>query len=283
VAVANFQTLRVLTLESRRGLEMSRLIETYGGKPFHAPAMREVPLASNLEALKFADALIAGEFHAVVFLTGAGARALLRVVESAQLTAQFFEALRKVSVIARGPKPVVVLREWKVPVALTAPEPNTWREVLQAIDDSRLDLRDKHLAVQEYGVANTELLEGLRRRGARVMAVPVYQWALPEDTTPLQAAVDAVIANQVDVALFTTGVQIQHLFQIAEHAGKKEVLRTGLERLVKASIGPTTSEVLRSYGLAVDLEASHPKMGFLVKEAAEQSQALLQRNRSLSG
>jgi len=283
VPVANFQALSVLTLESRRGLEMSRLIETYGGKPFHAPAMREVPLSSNLEALKFAKALIAGKFDAVVFLTGAGARALLSVVEGAQLTEQFFDALRKVSIIARGPKPLVVLREWKVPVTLTAPEPNTWREVLRAIDDSRQDLRGKHVAVQEYGVSNAELLEGLRQRGARVMPVPVYQWDLPEDTTPLQTAVDALIARQIDVALFTTGVQIQHLFQIAAQAEKKEALRAGLERVVKASIGPTTSEVLRSYGLSVDLEASHPKMGFLVKEAAEQSEALLQRNRSRSG
>jgi uroporphyrinogen-III synthase len=283
VPVANFQALRVLTLESRRGLEMSRLIETYGGKPFHAPAMREVPLSSNLEALKFADALIAGEFHAVVFLTGAGARALLRVVEGAQRTEQFFDALRRVSIIARGPKPVAVLREWKVPVTLSAPEPNTWRELLQAIDDSTENLRGKHVAVQEYGVSNTELLEGLRQRGASVMPVPVYRWDLPKDTTPLQAAVDAVIALQIGVALFTTGVQIQHLFQIAEYQGKKEALRAGLERVVKASIGPTTSDVLRSYGLPVDLEASHPKMGFLVKEAAEQSEALLQRNRSPSG
>jgi uroporphyrinogen-III synthase len=273
----------VLTLESRRGLEMSRLIETYGGKAVHAPAMREVPLSSNLEALKFLDTLIAGKFQAVVFLTGVGARALLKVVEGAQLTEPFFEALRKVSIIARGPKPVVVLREWKVPVTLTAPEPNTWRELLRAIDDSSEDLRGKHVAVQEYGVSNAELLAGLRERGARVMPVPVYQWDLPEDIRPLQAAVEAVIASQIDVALFTTGVQIQHLFKIAEQAEKQEALRAGLERVVKASIGPTTSEVLRSYGLSVDLEASHPKMGFLVKEAAEQSEVLLRRNRSRSG
>jgi hypothetical protein len=43
-----------------------------------------------------------------------------------------------------------------------------------------------------------------------------------------------------------------------------------------------TSDALRSYGLLVDLEASHPKMGFLVKEAAEQSAALLQGIRSRS-
>ena len=281
--VTNFQGRTVLTLESRRGQEMSRLIETYGGKPLHAPAMREVPLSSNLEALKFADALLEGKLDVVIFLTGVGARALSKVLESVHPTEKFFEALRKVSVVARGPKPVAVLREWNVPIAIAAPEPNTWREVLRAIDDSKLNLRDKHVAVQEYGVSNPELLEGLREQGARVTPVPVYQWDLPEDKAPLRAAVNSIIARGVDVALFTTSVQVTHLFQIAEQIGKKDALKAGLENVVKASIGPTTSEVLRSYGLSIDLEASHPKMGFLVKEAAEQSEALLQRNPSRSG
>jgi uroporphyrinogen-III synthase len=281
--VTNFQGRIVLTLESRRGQEMSRLIETYGGKPLHAPAMREVPLSSNLEALKFADALFEGKLDVVIFLTGVGARALSKVLESVHPTEKFFEALRKVSVVARGPKPVAVLREWNVPIAIAAPEPNTWREVLRAIDDSKLDLRDKHVAVQEYGVSNPELLEGLREQGARVTPVPVYQWDLPEDKAPLRAAVNSIIARGIDVALFTTSVQVTHLFQIAEQIGKKDALKAGLENVVKASIGPTTSQVLRSYGLSIDLEASHPKMGFLVKEAAEQSEALLQRNPSRSG
>ena len=278
--VTNFHGLIVLTLESRRGQEMSRLIETYGGKPVHAPAMREVPLSSNPEALKFAEALFEGKFDAVVFLTGVGARALSNVVEGVHPTEKFFEALRQVSVIARGPKPVAVLREWKVPVALAAPEPNTWREVLEAIDDNKLDLRGKQVAVQEYGVSNLELLEGLRERGAAVTPVPVYQWELPQDTAPLRTAVAEVIARRIDVALFTTSVQIHHLFQIAEQDGQKGALKAGMEHIVKASIGPTTSETLRSYGLAVDLEASHPKMGFLVKEAAEQSEALFQKMQS---
>jgi uroporphyrinogen-III synthase len=272
----NFQGLRVLTLESRRGQEISRLIETYGGKPFHAPAMREVPLSSNLEALKFADALFEGKFDVVVFLTGVGARALRTVVEGAHPTEKFLEALRKVAVFARGPKPVAVLREWGVPIALAAPEPNTWRELLRAIDDSKQNLSGKQVAVQEYGVSNTELLRGLGERGAQVTAVPVYQWDLPEDTGPLEGAVEEVVAGRIDVALFTTSVQIHHLFQIAGQGGKKDALKTGMERVVKASIGPTTSEVLRSYGLMVELEASHPKMGFLVKEAAENARALVQ-------
>ncbi len=276
MAGTNFQGLTVLTLESRRGHEISRLIETYGGKPVRAPAMREVPLSSNVEALKFADALFEEKFDVVVFLTGVGARALSTVVEGSHPAEKFIGALRKVAVFARGPKPVAVLREWGVPVALTAPEPNTWRELLRAIDDSKQDLRGKRVAVQEYGVSNPELLSGLRERGAEVTAVPVYQWDLPEDLGPLQRAVEEVIVGRINVALFTTGVQIHHLFQIADQAGKKDALKAGMEGVVKASIGPTTSEVLRSYGLSVELEASHPKMGFLVKEAAESSRELVQ-------
>jgi len=116
-----------------------------------------------------------------------------------------------------------------------------------------------------------------------VTAVPVYRWDFPEDTAPLREAVESILAGRIDVALFTTGVQVIHLFEIAEQTGKTEGLKASFDNVVKASIGPATSEVLRSYGLSIDLEASHPKMGFLVKEAAEQSEAFLRSNRSRSG
>src|SRR3984893_17030088 len=217
----NFQGLTVLTLESRRGLEMSRLIETYGGKPLLAPAMREVPLSSNPEALKFADALFSGKIDTMIFLTGVGATALSKALQAEHPAKKYLETLSKLSVVPR---------EWKVPIAITAPEPNTWREVLQAIDDNKLDLRDKRVAVQECGVSNPELLEGLRERGAHVTPVPVYQWDLPEDQAPLRAAVNSVIARRIDVALFTTSVQVNHLFQIAEQVGKRDALKAGLEK-----------------------------------------------------
>lgn len=272
---ANFQGKIVLTLESRRGPEMSKLIATYGGKVVHAAAMREVPLASNPESLQFAKTLIEGKIDVVIFLTGVGARALAKVLEETYPLETLLVSLRKTTIVARGPKPLAVLREWNVPAAITAPEPNTWREVLQAIDTQKLNLRGKSVAVQEYGVSNLELIAGLRERGASVTRVPVYEWDLPEDVEPLRGAVKAIIAGQIDVVILTTGVQVHHLFRIAEQDGKKSELAVALENVVKASIGPSTSEVLRSYGLQVDLEASHPKMGFLVKEAAEQSERLL--------
>ena len=274
----------MFAFESRRGTELAKLIANYGGIATVAPAMREVPRESNGEALAFAGALLKGEFDGVVFLTGVGARALLAVIETAYKREDYVAALRKVPVVARGPKPVAALREIGITPIVTAPEPNTWRELLRALDDAEnaspgLHLRGARVAVQEYGVSNPELIAGLEERGAKVTRVSVYQWALPEDTGPLREAVREIAEGAADVVLFTTAVQVIHLFQIAEEMKLGDASRRGLGRAVVASIGPTTSEELQRHGIAADLEPTHPKMGFLVKETAEAASALLGRKR----
>jgi len=288
MAPANFDGLRVLSLESRRSTEMAKLIRTYGGDPFVVPAMREVPLESNRLALEFADKLIAGRFDLVVFLTGVGVRALISIVETTGRTDEFLAALKRVRVAARGPKPVAVLKELKVPIAVVAPEPNTWREMIASLDaEFGNSLSGFRVAVQEYGVSNPELLQALNERAAELTKVPVYQWALPEDLQPLRETVLAVASGGIDVVLFTTAAQVVHLFQVATQMESVDDLRTGLRSLVVASIGPTTSEELAQHGITPDFEPSHPKMGFLVNEAAQNAGRLVEekkndRSRSLS-
>ena len=276
-AVPDFAGLRVLALESRRSVEVASVIATYGGTPIVAPALREVPLESNSEALAFAAALLRGELDIVIFLTGVGARALVGAVEPVCSREDFVSALARAKVVARGPKPLAVLRQMQVPVWIAVPEPNTWREVLAAMDARAAErpLRGARIAVQEYGVSSVELLEGLEARGADVSRVPVYRWALPEDIGPLRSAVTALATGQVDAVMFTTGVQLVHLWQIVQEMQAEPQVRRGLARAVVASIGPSTTGELRRHGIAVDLEASHPKFGFLIRELAQQSQSRL--------
>jgi uroporphyrinogen-III synthase len=281
LAVVGFQGLKVLSLESRRAVEMSKLIETYGGQAIAAPSMREVPLRENKAAIDFAKGLIAGHFDLVIFLTGVGARAMWQVLAEVQLSEAFQEALRRTKVAVRGPKPLTVLREWNVPVVFTAPEPCTWRELLAGLANMREGLHGLRVAVQEYGVSNEEFLGALRERGAIVTEVAVYRWEMPVDTAPLRAAVSEVIDHKVAVALFTTGVQVTHLFRMAEQMGEQQRLRAAFERVMVASIGPATTETLQSFGLGVDLETSHPKMGMLVREAAERAAAVHAAKRPL--
>lgn len=280
MASAGFEGLRVLSLESRRASEMAKLIRTYGGEPFVVPAMREVPLESNRQALEFAEKLIAGEFDLLVCLTGVGVRALVKIVEDVGLRGKFLAALAEVKIAARGPKPVAALKDLDIPITCVAPEPNTWHEMIAVLDATFGDsLSGMRVAVQEYGVANPELLEELTKRCLAVTRVPVYQWALPEDVQPLREAVLGLISGNVDVVLFTTAAQVVHLFQIASQMGSAEELRTGLRSLVVVSIGPTTTEELSNYGIVPDFEPSHPKMGFLVNEAAARSSALVEQKK----
>jgi uroporphyrinogen-III synthase len=277
-----FAGLRVLSLESRRAPEMAKLIATFGGNATVAPSMREVPIESNTEAQAFTRALLAGEFGLLILLTGVGTRALTRVAETVCSRQEFVSALRRLPVVARGPKPMAVLKELDVPVAIAAPEPNTWRELLVALDErsESLPIRGKSVAVQEYGASNPELLAGLSDRGAQVTRVPVYEWALPEDTGPLRAAVTAIADGNIDVAIFTTSVQVIHLLKIAEEMHLVEKVRSAFAKILVGSIGPVTSEALREHDLPADFEPSHPKMGFLVNELAQRSAELLQRKRA---
>ncbi len=263
-----FDGLRVLSLESRRSAEIEKLIRAQRGEPFVAPSMREVPLEANAEAFAFAERLFSGEFDMMILLTGVGARLLNQTIETRYPSGAFADALRKLTVVARGSKPMAVLREWNVPVAVAVPEPNTWKEILASVDGRA----ERSIAVQEYGRSNPELIDGLKAHGTEVTSVPVYQWDLPLDIAPLQSAARKLVNGEFDVILFTTSIQVTHLFKIA---GDDQALRAALGKMVNASVGPTTTETLADFGLKADLEPSHPKMGFLVNETAARAAELL--------
>ena len=265
---ASFDGLRVVTFESRQAGPMADLITRQGGVPVAAPALREVPIGENPAAFSFADRLIAGDFDVVVFLTGVGTRFLAQAIETRIPREAWTAALARTKVVIRGPKPLAPLRELKVRVDLQAPEPNTWHELLAALDE-RLPVAGMRVALQEYGKSNPELIEGLERRGAIVTRVPVYRWALPEDTGPLRRAIEEIAAGRIGAVLFTSAQQAVHMLEVAAELGREAGLRAALaERTVVGSIGPTTSETLREHALPVDIEPEHPKMGPLVAAVA---------------
>ena len=277
--MSGFNGLRVLSFESRRAKEIAQLISNHGGVPIVAPSTREVPAPPSEDELKLIHGLLERKFDAIIFMTGVGARALVQAAETVCSRQDFFAALSHTRVVVRGPKPAAAMREFNVPVTLAVPEPNTWREIITALDEnpSKVPLPAQRIAVQEHGEPSPELYAALRQRGAEVFPVRVYRWELPEDIGPLKDAIRSLTKDQIDVVMFTSSVQFVHAVRIATEMGLEKLFLAALSRIVVASIGPIASETLRENGVAVDLEPSHPKMGFLVKEAAERSADLIQR------
>jgi uroporphyrinogen-III synthase len=273
-----FNGMTVAAFESRMAMEITRLIERYGGRPLVAPVLREIPPEDHSVVYEFGARLMAGRIDMLILLTGVGTTALFDLLKTHYSWSSISAAIAQITLIARGPKPAAALRSLGLQQALTVPEPNTWIEVVRALDE-RLPVKGLCVAVQEYGVPNSELLEALQQRGAEVVQVPIYKWALPDDLAPLRQALDKMIAGEVAVILITNAVQVDHVMRVLEQDGKVEPFRAALTKMVIASIGPTASERLRHYDWPVDFEPSHPKMGIMVKEVSERTWSILDRNR----
>jgi uroporphyrinogen-III synthase len=281
MSAANFEGLRVLSLESRRSVEVAKLIRTYGGEPLTAPAMREIPLDSNQPIVEFTEALLRGAFDLVIFTTGVGVRTLVKTVSEHYDREEFLTALRSVKIAARGPKSSSALRELDIPITVVAPEPFTWRSLMSALETKLgSSLQGMDIAVQEYGTSNPELLTALAEKSVSITRLLVYQWALPEDVQPLREAALALAHGHVDVVLFMNAGQVAHLFLMADRMGYTEALYEGFRSTVIGSIGPSTTEGLSLYGLAPDYEPTQSKMGFLIKEISQNASALLEQKRS---
>ena len=273
-----FDGMTVAAFESRMATEIIRLIERYGGRPLVASALREIPLEDNTAAHEFGARLMAGRVDLIILLTGVGATGLFDLLKTRYPWSSIVAALKSTAIIARGPKPIAALKVVSLQATVTVPEPNTWVDVVSALDQYR-PVKGLRVAVQEYGVSNPELLRALEQRGAEVFPVPIYKWALPEDLAPIRHALDEVIAGRVNVILITNAAQVDHGMQVLEQDRKVHLFREALRKIVVASIGPTASERLRHHGWPVDFEPSHPKMGILVKEVSERASSMLDRKR----
>ncbi len=272
----SFAGLRVLSLESRRAKEMEALIRREGGDPFIAPSVQERALDDHGEAIRFVERLEAGEFDLVVIMTGTGLAFLRDQVVAHSSAARLGAALGRATIVSRGPKPLPILRGLGARAQIVVPEPNTWREIVEAVAART----ERRIAIQEYGRPNLEMNAALETLGASVTPVVLYRWELPADIGPLQTAARGLAARQFDVILFTSSIQLDHLMMIARALGLESQVTSALrEYTAIASVGPVMTASLEAASLPVEIMPMHPKMGALIKVASEMSATVLEKKR----
>lgn len=254
----------VALLENRAGAQLADLVRKYGGRPFSAPALAEVP---DIDTAYISSLLlqewVAKPAKVVIFQTGVGTKALFETTDALGLTETLLRLLSESLVVARGPKPTAVLRSRSVRIDLGAKDPYTSAEILGAL--APVALNGERVIVQRYGEPNVELDKALEARGATVIEIPTYRWAMPADTQPLVELMEALARGEIDAIAFTSAMQARNLFSLAEQLGRMESLRTHLNKTLVASIGPVCTKALEKLGVVVGIEARPPKLGPFVQ------------------
>ncbi|MDR8394139.1 uroporphyrinogen-III synthase [Aliifodinibius sp. S!AR15-10] len=269
--VTPLDNITALAFESRLANTTSKLLQRQGAKTISAPSMQEVPLETHTAVFEFSEQLFAGDLDILICMTGVGTDMMIKTMKTKYDWDDIQKALSDILLVSRGPKPAKVLRGLDIPIDIDVPEPNTWKEILAILAETpeTSDLEGKRIAIQEYGEPNEKLNEELRKRGAELVQTSIYRWALPDDLEPLKNGIRAILDGDVDVVLFTSKTQIDHVMKVADTVASKEELREALNNVMVASIGPVCTNGLQSHGIEVDFEPTRPKLGVFINEIAE--------------
>ena len=258
---------RVALLEARMESELSSLVKRHGGEPVCVPALREVECDCTESASRAIDAALR-QGAIVVLATGVGLARWLAIADTLQRGGELRRALASAKVVCRGPKPVAVLKGEGLVAQVRAAAPHTTRELLEALDG--VEVRDHDVVFVQDGGGARAVPEALAARGARVVEVQPYAWALPEDLSPLRALVSSLAAGQIAAIAFTTQVQARHLFSVADAMGSRGALAEALRsRVTVAAVGPTTASALAELGTPPHVTPAQSSMGAMVVALAK--------------
>ena len=242
--------LRIALAECRELDLLARMLEREGAEAVRCPlvAIRDAPDSAPVEA--WIRRVIAGECDDLILYTGEGIRRLVGFAERAGLRDDFVAALRRVTKITRGPKPVRALREIGLSPDLAAKVPTT-DGIIATLEGETL--RERSVSVQIYGQEpNLKLVAFLEAQGAMVDIVAPYVYSSEADDHRVEALIRELGEGRINAIAFTSSPQVKRLAEVAEKTGLAEMLSQGLARTKVAVIGPVAADELARLGVSPD-------------------------------
>jgi uroporphyrinogen-III synthase len=262
----------------RRAAQTASLVERWGGTPLVGPAVEEVPVGDDETLRAATEAVLAQRPPWSVHLTGTGTRRWFDQAEAWGLLPGLLDVLRAARVIARGRKSARALAEQLVEPAWM-PGSETSAEIAAWLGP-RVEAGEA-VVLQRHGEPSPALSAALEARGAHLIEIVTYRWALPDDREPAEHLVRALAAGEVHALVITSAPQARHLFVLARGLGLDDELRRALvSRVFAGAVGSVAAGGLRAEGVEPDLIATPPTMGSLLRSLAEAREQVLAKNAS---
>ena len=245
---------RVLVPEMRELDLLARMLEQQGATVLRCPlvSIQDPPDPAPVEAWlrRFAD----GAHDDLVLMTGEGLTRLLGFASRAGLETRFRAALARVHKIARGPKPVRVLRSLGLDADIRSKEPTT-AGVIEVLEP--LALAGRRIGIQLYPEGASDDLPGyMATRGATADPVLPYVYGSEADDRRVAAAIEELANGRIDVVAFTSTPQVRRLQRVATEWNLQAQLRRGLSRTRIAAVGPITAAAVEEAGGRVEIQPS---------------------------
>ncbi len=234
----------VVTRARAQASGLARQLDALGAEPIELPAIRIEPRIDSREVREAIESL---HTYALVCITSPNGANLL--FEAMAEQGRDSRALANASVAAIGAGTEAALATGGI-LADIVPERFVAEELVEELN--KLKLQGKPVLIARAAEARELLPEALRKRGAEVDEVALYETvAEAPDPEELERARDA------DFITFTSSSTVRNFLAASEN-GIPEGARV-------ISIGPITSEAIREAGLTVDVEAERHDIDGLVE------------------
>lgn len=231
--------------------EAGMLIREMGGIPYYIPAIEIRGLNNLVVVRKFLFELGEGQIDYVIFMSTNGVKYLFEAADELKLVMKLQEGLSKTLVVAVGPRTAEALKERRIMVH-RVPNKYSSEGLLESFQDESLE--GKKIRIPRTSNATPILTDQLRKRGAEVEEVYVYESGLPMDEKLKSQFYEDLSNGRIDAVVFGSGLSAKNIFTIlAEKAPIEQVRKLLKEKVTTVAIGPTTAEALEELKVEVNV------------------------------
>ena len=244
-----------LTRSEQNADELAKALEGLGALVLIVPTIRHVEGgdAAVLERV-FREK---NSYSHLLFTSPVAVRFFCEASSRQGISAAAWQAVR---IAAVGPRTARSLEEAGLPPHLTA-EGNGGKALARELLEKELLGPGSRVLLPQSAIARPELREILEAAGVAVDPVVIYD-TLPERPEKLEPFFQALDQGQApDAILFTSPSTLKAFLELS---GEKGAAALRHARMHIVSIGPTTSEAIRSERLKVAAEAKSPTVEGLV-------------------
>lgn len=240
------------------------MFRSRGAGTLHGPTLRTIDLSADESLRATTEDLARRPPDYLVVTTGMGMRKWLEAAAGWGLDDLLLRALSTARIVARGAKATSAARGAGLEVWWRAPE-ETMQEIVDHL--AAAGVEGARVALQVFDPDGHPSTQALQALTGELVELPVYHWALPHDTGPAEALVDAALDGRLDAVTFTAQPAVHHLFAIAATTGRADALRAAFKGPVVAScVGAVCAAAAREEGVNDPLWPDPPRLAAMVKQ-----------------